>query len=300
MNNPKSFLRSRLNPTVYSALSKTKQALWHSGNTSQPEQTDLGKLAEIGEPFSTVLRSMYSGQPKQTGSGTGKNTNCVWILESRSKRAHVSIVFAATLKRNAPWRLAALTVSALSIFWPPSAPILPPHTPRSIQYESNGWQGIAVQNARAVGMDTSFRLIEEKSFLAVPRMISDGTQYDLIFIDANHRFDDTLVEFTLCALACKMGGYILLDDMWMPSIRKAVSFVRRNRRDLSEVAMPVLNLAAFQKVAEDKREMGSLRGFSMTLRCTWPMNRTAPQPNRWQKRATFQSLKTPIGAWCKE
>ncbi len=105
------------------------------------------------------------------------------------------------------------------------------------------------------------RLIEEKSFLAVPRMISDGTQYDVIFIDGNHRFDDTLVEFTLCALACKMGGYIVLDDMWMPSIRKVVSFVRRNRSDLSEVATPVLNLAAFQKVAEDIRNWDHFKDF---------------------------------------
>ena len=128
-------------------------------------------------------------------------------------------------------------------------------------FESKGWAGIAVQNARAVGMGKSFRLIEEKSFLAVPRMISDGTQYDVIFIDGNHRFDDTLVEFTLCGLTCKMGGYILLDDMWMPSIRKAVSFVRRNRRDFSEVTMPVLNLAAFQRVAEDKRDWDHFEDF---------------------------------------
>jgi predicted O-methyltransferase YrrM len=111
-------------------------------------------------------------------------------------------------------------------------------------FESKGWAGIAVQNARAVGMGKSFRLIEEKSFLAVPHMISDGTQYDVIFIDGNHRFDD-----------------ILLDDMWMPSIRKAVSFVRRNRRDFSEVAMPVLNLAAFQRVAEDKRDWDHFEDF---------------------------------------
>jgi len=69
VNKTKTFLRARLNPTVYSALSKSKQALWHSGNTSQPEQADLAKLAEIGEPFSSVLRSMYSGQPQPGSDG---------------------------------------------------------------------------------------------------------------------------------------------------------------------------------------------------------------------------------------
>jgi hypothetical protein len=49
--------------------------------------------------------------------------------------------------------------------------------------------------------------------------------------------------------------------MWMPSTRKAVSFVRENRKDFSEVVMPVLNLAAFQKVAEDKRNWDHFQDF---------------------------------------
>lgn len=110
-------------------------------------------------------------------------------------------------------------------------------------------------------MDKSFRLIEEKSFLAIPCLISDGTRYDVIFIGGNYGFDDTLVEFTLFGLACKMGGYIVLDDMWMPATRKAVSFVRRNRKDFSEVEMPVLNLAAFQKIAEDQRNWDHFQDF---------------------------------------
>jgi predicted O-methyltransferase YrrM len=260
VNKIKSFLRARLNPTVYSALSKTKQALRHSGNTSQPEQTDLGKLAEIGEPFSSVLRSMYSGQP-QTGSDGQKHElrpdTRISVEEGvslcrlcRDIRAERTMEIGCAYGFSTLYFLAAISSN-------------PAATHTAIDpYENNGWAGIAVQNARAMGMDKSFRLIEETSFLAVPRMISDGTQYDVIFIDGNHRFDDTLVEFTLCGLTCKMGGYILFDDMWMPSIRKTVSFVRRNRKDFSEVAMPVLNLAAFQRVAEDKRDWDHFENFS--------------------------------------
>jgi hypothetical protein len=35
--------------------------------------------------------------------------------------------------------------------------------------------------------------------------------------------------------------------------RNASTGQRRNRKDFSEVAMPALNLAAFQRVPEDKR-----------------------------------------------
>jgi hypothetical protein len=58
-----------------------------------------------------------------------------------------------------------------------------------------------------------------------------------------------------------MGGYIVFDDMWMPSIRKAVSFVRRNRKDFFEVATPVPNFAAFQRVADDKRDWDHFEDF---------------------------------------
>lgn len=259
MNKTKSFLKSRLNPAVYSALSKTKQTLWHSGNGPQPEQTDLGKLAEIPEPFSSVLRSMYSGRPQKGLDGQNHELRldtrisveegaCLYRL-CRDTRAERTMEIGCAYGFSTLYFLAAIGSNPAST-----------HTAID-PFENNGWEGIAVQNVRAAGMDKSFRLIEETSFLAIPRLISDETQYDVIFIDGNHRFDDTLVEFTLCGLTCKMGGYIVLDDMWMPSIRKAVSFVRRNRKDFSEVAMPVLNLAAFQRIAEDKRNWDHFQDF---------------------------------------
>jgi predicted O-methyltransferase YrrM len=259
VNKTKSFLKASLNPTVYSALSKTKHALWHSGNTSQPEQTDLGKLAEIPEPFSTVLLSMYSGQPQKGLDGQEHKLDSLTRITveagsflyrlCRDSGAERTLEIGCAYGFSTLYFLAAISAN-------------PAATHTAIDpYESNGWAGIAVQNARAVGMGRSFRLIEEKSFLAIPRLISDETQYDVIFIDGNHRYDDTLVEFTLCAQACKMGGNIVFDDMWMPSIRKAVSFVRRNRKDFSEVAKPVPNCAAFQRVAEDKRNWNHFEDF---------------------------------------
>jgi hypothetical protein len=49
--------------------------------------------------------------------------------------------------------------------------------------------------------------------------------------------------------------------MWMQATRKVVSFVRRNRKDFSEVAMPVANFAAFQRTAEDQRNWDHFQDF---------------------------------------
>ena len=242
MNKTKSFLRARLNPTVYSALSKTKQALWRRGNRPQPEQMDLGKLAEITEPFSTVLRSMYSGQPQKGSDGQKHKMDPITRIPveegvylyrlCRDTKAERTMEIGCAYGFSTLYFLAAIRSN-------------PAATHTAIDpYETNLWSGIAVENARAVGMDKSFRLIEEKSFLAVPRMISDGTQYDVIFIDGNHRFDDTLVEFTLCALACKMGGYIVLDDMgcppsarWFPSCAATAATFPKSPRPCSTLPL---------------------------------------------------------------
>ena len=222
-------------------------------------QRGIDRRIEIPEPFSTVLRSMYSGQPQKGLDGKNHelrlNTRisveegaCLYRL-CRDTKAERTMEIGCAYGFSTLYFLAAISSNPLAT-----------HTAID-PYENHGWGGIAVQNARAVGMDKSFRLIEEKSFLAVPRLICDGSEFDVIFIDGYHRFDDTLVEFTLSGLTCKMGGYIIFDDMWMPATRKVASFVRRNRKDFSEVEMPVLNLAAFQKIAEDQRNWDHFQDF---------------------------------------
>jgi hypothetical protein len=102
-------------------------------------------------------------------------------------------------------------------------------------------------------MSDSFRFIEEKSISALVHLADRGKMFEVIFIDGNHRFDDAFVDFKLSAELCPMGGCIILDDMWMPAIRKAVAFIRSNRKDFEELKTPVSNIAAFRRIGEDAR-----------------------------------------------
>ena len=103
-------------------------------------------------------------------------------------------------------------------------------------------------------MSDSFRIAEVKSATALVHFADRGEKFEVIFIDGNHRFDDALVDFTLSAELCPRGGCIILDDMWMPSIRRAVAFIRSNRNDFEELTTPVSNIAAFRRIGEDSRE----------------------------------------------
>ena len=140
--------------------------------------------------------------------------------------------------------------------------------------QSDRWKGIGVQRAHLVGMEHAFRFVPETSVQALSRFAQDGLAFDLIFVDGAHFFDAALVDFFLASEVCKPGGYIVLDDLWLPPIRKAVAFVRANRLDFTEVETPLhrlwsrwsarapgsvirevalANVAVFQKTGEDNR-----------------------------------------------
>ena len=119
------------------------------------------------------------------------------------------------------------------------------------------WHGIGLQNVKDVGKE--IRLIQEVSLTALPKLFQE--KFDVIFIDGNHRFDDVLTDFFLCSMLCPIGGHIMLDDMWMPSIQKVVSFIRSNRLDFVEVKTDVWNIALFKKVSEDERPWDHFSDF---------------------------------------
>ena len=114
------------------------------------------------------------------------------------------------------------------------------------------WDGIGSLQPKKVGMSDSFRFIEEKSIPALVHFADRGKMFEVIFIDGNHRFDDVLVDFTLSARLCPMGGCIVLDDLWMSPIRRVVAFIRSNRQDFEELKTPP-NIAAFRRISEDAR-----------------------------------------------
>ena len=98
-----------------------------------------------------------------------------------------------------------------------------------------------------------FEFVPETSVHALARFAKEERRFGLIFIDDNHKFDAVSVDFALASLVCELGGYIILDDMWMPSTQRAASFIRLNRPDFTEVPTKAPRLAVFRKTDCDKR-----------------------------------------------
>lgn len=137
-----------------------------------------------------------------------------------------------TLEIGCAYGLSALAVcDAISAAPNPSHTIIDPG-------QHTEWHGIGVANLRRAGYDF-FRLIEEPSELALPQLLREGRTFQLVVIDGFHTFDQTLLDFYFSARLLDDGGFILLDDLHLPGIRKAARYIAKQPNiEVADVAAP--------------------------------------------------------------
>jgi predicted O-methyltransferase YrrM len=129
--------------------------------------------------------------------------------------------------------------------------------------EKNRWRGVGLKQVeRLKDANHKFRWLDTYSIHALSKLIEENEEFEFVFVDGNHRFDDVLVDFYLADQVVKTGGLVAFDDMWMPSIRTVVSFVTNNR-DYELLKQPVRNMAVFKKLAPDSRDWRHFNWFEV-------------------------------------
>jgi predicted O-methyltransferase YrrM len=84
--------------------------------------------------------------------------------------------------------------------------------------------GVGVANLRRAGFDF-FELIELPSELALPSLLGQEKRFQFALIDGWHTFDHTLLDFFYVNRLLEDGGIVVIDDVEMPAIRKAVRYM---------------------------------------------------------------------------
>ncbi len=88
-------------------------------------------------------------------------------------------------------------------------------------FQNSQWDGVGVKNLEDSGIGF-FNLIEKRSEFALPELLQLGeATFDFIFIDGWHTFDHTLLDCFYATRLLKVGGYLVIDDVGMPSVRRA-------------------------------------------------------------------------------
>jgi predicted O-methyltransferase YrrM len=215
-------------------------------------------LSPLPPAFHCALLSMYNGEPQLGSDGERHSLTKIarispeegmWLYSlCRESKPKATLEIGLAYGFSTVYFLAAIHENGLGY-----------HT--AIDPFQRGYQGIGSRQSQTLGMGDRFLLIEDKSFPALIHLAERGKMFEVIFVDGNHHFDNALVDFTLSAELCPMGGCIILDDMWMPSIRMAVAFIRSNRKDFEEIHTPVRNIAAFRRIGKDARDWRHYVGF---------------------------------------
>lgn len=114
------------------------------------------------------------------------------------------------------------------------------------------YQGIALKNAQRFGFEDLLEYKEEFSHIALPKLLNEKQQFDFIFIDGSHKFDNAFIDWYFCDLLLEQKGFIVFDDSWMRPIQRLVEFIRKNRLDYQEHQSQGNNFFIFQKDGTDE------------------------------------------------
>ena len=143
-------------------------------------------------------------------------------------------------------------------------------------FEQSSWHGIGLVQVKRLGLEERrFQWVEDYSIHALSDLIRNQAQFDFIYIDGNHRFDDVVVDFYLSDQVLRPGGLIALDDLWMQSIRTAANFIITNRA-YKLVLQPVDNMMVLKKEHGDNRDWLHFKSFKVA--------QSEGSPNRTLKR----------------
>jgi predicted O-methyltransferase YrrM len=95
-------------------------------------------------------------------------------------------------------------------------------------YEESSYSSIGLLNIERAGLRELLRFYPSTAAEVLPRLLLEEERLDFAFIDGRHLFDWALLDFFYIDKMLRVGGHIVFDDLWMPGIRKAVSFILRN------------------------------------------------------------------------
>jgi predicted O-methyltransferase YrrM len=113
---------------------------------------------------------------------------------------------------------------------------------------------LGFKNLRALNLDTLCHLERDLAHHVLPRLLNAGRRFEFVFVDGDHKFDTTFVEFYYLDLMIEQGGYVMFHDGWMPSIQHIAAWIRGNKKNYRFVDTTPANLILVQKVGSDSRD----------------------------------------------
>jgi Methyltransferase domain len=91
------------------------------------------------------------------------------------------------------------------------------------QFHGSGWDAIV-----EAGLTDLCSLIEERSQVAMPRLLEDGVLAEAAFVDGSHVFHNVFVDLFYLRELVRPGGLVVMDDCDFPSVETAARYFEIN------------------------------------------------------------------------
>ena len=90
------------------------------------------------------------------------------------------------------------------------------------------YKGVGLQILEEASVRDVVEFHAEESQIVLPSLLADGRQFDLAFIDGNHRFEAVFLDLIYSGRLLKEGGIAFVDDVQIPGPEHAVRFCVAN------------------------------------------------------------------------
>lgn len=122
-------------------------------------------------------------------------------------------------------------------------------------FQASYWQNAGIKLVERAGLRSYVQFFEERSEYVLPTLCMQNIKVDFAYIDAHHVFDYALREFSYIDVLLRVGGIVVIDDLWMPAIQRVAAFIENNRayRPVAKTRLAKHFFAAFEKLREDDR-----------------------------------------------
>lgn len=69
-------------------------------------------------------------------------------------------------------------------------------------------------NIEAIGATDAVKVLRGRSIDHLPKLIDEGSQFDVIYIDGSHTISDVFIDAVLGWRLLAQGGLMIFDDYW--------------------------------------------------------------------------------------
>jgi len=109
-------------------------------------------------------------------------------------------------------------------------------------YQKEAWDDSGLLAIERAGLSEYLDFRPQLSSVVLPRLLENGEQFDLIYVDGSHLFEDVFIDAYYTSRLLSEGGVVAFDDCRDAHVAKVMQFIRRNHSD----ALEELDLSPFR------------------------------------------------------